>query len=98
MGKSKTDAIRRNKSNIYRILLGIREGIVAGDHKRVATCREQLSILAQLDKTRADHLYSAVRKAFDLSGRWERRVASDDDVEKIKKALEYASLKLEAEI
>jgi hypothetical protein len=97
MGRLKPDVIRANKLNIDRMLKGIREGMIGGDFKRVETCREQLSLLAQLELTRADHIYSAVRKAFDLSGRWEKRIASDDDVQKIMEAIKSASSKLNAE-
>jgi hypothetical protein len=90
MGRAMPDYIRSNKLEIFGLLEAIDNGVASGDHDTVKTCRENLSLLARLEITRNDELTLAVRKVFDLTGRWDRTMLSDGGLAEIAPAVEDA--------
>ena len=62
------DDIIRNKTEIFRLLESISDGVEASDHKYVGAHRDSLSRLAKFQGS--DELTLAIKKAFDLSGPW----------------------------
>jgi hypothetical protein len=63
---------RMDKVAVHRLLGDIRDAVQEKDRDLVDELREELSDLAQLDAGRDDRQTSAIRKVFDLTGRWDR--------------------------
>jgi hypothetical protein len=82
--------IRGNKLLIFGLLQAVGDGIAAEDKTKVADARTSLSLISQLETGRPDELTSAVRKVFDLSGRWERGAATEEELDAIATAVEDA--------